>query len=105
MRPRSRPSWQRIPTSATTSSARGGLNRGTWWCDLALTLALGGDADDSARQVQLFEPEDHPRRRIERALVPAQPSLGRAREGVVVVVPGLAEARQREPRDVGRMVV
>src|SRR4051794_13365639 len=104
MPPRSRSSWPRIPTSATTSSARGGLNRGTWWCDLALALTLGADAHDPVRQVQLLEPADDPRRRIERALVPAQAGLGRAREGVVVVVPGLAEARQREPRDVGRIV-
>jgi len=30
---------------------------------------------------------------------------GRTREGVVVVVPGLSERRQREPKDVARLVV
>ena len=38
-------------------------------------------------------------------LVPLEAVEGRAREGVVVVVPGLAERERREPRDVGRVVV
>ena len=39
------------------------------------------------------------------ALPAAQAVEGGAGEGVVVVVPGLAERRQREPEDVGRLVV
>ena len=46
---------------------------------------------------------DEPRRRIELARPEAVD--GRAREGVVVVVPGLAERRQRQPEDVGRVVL
>ncbi len=55
-----------------------------------------------ARPSALQRP-DHQRRGIE--LPAAQAVDGGAREGVVVVVPGLAERGEREPEDVGRLVV
>src|SRR6185312_17555530 len=49
---------------------------------------------------ELLQERDDPRGWIERGLHAREAVLGGARERVVVVVPGLAEARQREPPDV-----
>src|SRR5829696_902755 len=68
-----------------------------------LPLALRADLDHVPRQLRLLHRADHPGRRID--LPPAQPVHRRARERVVVVVPGLAEGERREPEDVGRVVV
>src|SRR3954453_12829530 len=70
-----------------------------------LALALGRDSHDVAGEAELLHRADEPRRRVEARLDLRQPVLCRARERVVVVVPRLAEARQREPPDVGGVVL
>ena len=66
-------------------------------------FALRRDPHDIPRRAHLLQPEDQPPRRVE--LPAAQAVDGRARERVVVVVPRLAERGEREPDDVGRVVV
>ena len=68
-----------------------------------LLLALRRDQHDVPRQAEAPHRPDHPAAGVE--LPPAQAVQRRAREGVVVVVPGLAERGQREPEDVGRLVL
>ena len=65
--------------------------------------ALGRDLDDVPGQPHARHREDQPAGGVE--LIPAQPVEGRLREGVVVVVPRLAERRQRQPEHVRRLVV
>src|SRR5581483_6016207 len=61
-----------------------------------------GDADDVPGEADALEPADQPAARIE---LPAREAVaGGGGEGVVVVVPGLAEGRQREPGEVARVV-
>ena len=60
-----------------------------------LRLALGRDLDHVPGELQALHALDQQRRRVE--LPAAQAVAVRAREGVVVVVPGLAERRQRQP--------
>src|SRR4051812_42797306 len=86
-----------IPTCSRASS------RSDAWClgllcsdGLALALTLGRDPHDAVRQVQLLQAADEPGGRIHEALIALQPRLGRARERMVVVMPGLAEGRKRE---------
>ena len=55
-----------------------------------------------ARPTRFISADDH-LRRVD--LVPLQAVRGGAREGVVVVVPALAEGRDREPEDVGRVIL
>src|SRR3954451_22327021 len=71
--------------------------------DQLLRLALGRDAHDVPHEADALHRADDPGGRVE--LATAEAVLRRAREGVVVVVPGLAEGRQREPEDVGRVVL
>src|SRR3954467_707216 len=71
--------------------------------DQLLRLALGRDAHDVPHEADALHSADDPGRRIE--LAAAEAVHGGAREGVVVVVPGLAEGRQCEPEDVGRVVL
>src|ERR687891_2238585 len=68
-----------------------------------LLLPLRGDLDDVPGQAEAAHRADHEPGRVD--LPPTQPVEGRAGEGVVVVVPGLAERRRRQPPDVGRVVV
>src|SRR3978361_1415763 len=68
-----------------------------------LALALGRDAHDVLRHADLLQRPDQHRRDID--LEAAQALARRAREGVVVVVPGLAEGRDREPEHVRRLVL
>src|SRR5829696_2844381 len=81
---------------------RGGGDLGALGRELLL-LALRADLDDVPGQLRRFHRADHPGRRVD--LPPAQAVHRRARERVVVVVPGLAEGERREPEDVGRVVV
>ena len=71
--------------------------------DQLLRLALGRDAHDVPHQAELLHRADDAGRRVE--LAAAQAVHGRAREGVVVVVPRLAERGDGEPEDVGRVVL
>ena len=70
-----------------------------------LLLALGRDLDHVPGQLHPPHRADHPPRRIEPALPAAQAVERRARERVVVVVPGLAHREQGEPGDVGGVIV
>src|SRR3954447_9036424 len=70
-----------------------------------LALALRRDPHDVPDEPEALHRADEPRRRVERRLEPREAMAGRARERVVVVVPGLAEARQREPPHVRRVVL
>ena len=88
---------------ATRSSAGCGRRDGRARHDQLLRLALGRDAHDVPDEADALHRADDPGRRIE--LAAAEAVDGRAGEGVVVVVPGLAEGRQREPEDVGRVVL
>ena len=63
----------------------------------------GRDAHDVPHEADALHRADDPGGRIE--LATAEAVGRRAREGVVIVVPGLAEGRQREPEDVGRVVL
>ena len=65
-------------------------------------LARGRDPHDIPGQPGQLEPADHPGRRI--GLPPAEAVARRRGEGVMVVVPGLAERRQGEPHQVARLV-
>src|SRR4051812_27617667 len=56
-------------------------------------LALGRDAHHVPREPELLEPPDDARRDVELPWLEAVPRRGR--EGVVVVVPGLAEGQRR----------
>ena len=60
---------------------------------LTLELALRRDPHHVPGEPELLEQRDHERRRVEQPLPAAQAVASRAREGVVVVVPRLAEAR------------
>ena len=63
---------------------------------------LGRDADDVPRQPGLLQPADDETGEVE---LPARQTVaGRGREGVVVVVPRLAEGERRQPPDVARLV-
>src|SRR3954451_2017696 len=66
-------------------------------------LALGRDLHDVPGEAGAPHEVDQPGADVE--LVPAQAVRGRARERMVVVVPRLAEARQRKPEHVRRVVV
>src|ERR1700722_10135056 len=66
-------------------------------------LALGRNADDVPGQSDPRHRQNQDPRDVE--LIPAEPVKRRAREGVVVVVPGLPERERRQPPDVGRQVV
>src|SRR5215210_1011189 len=68
-----------------------------------LLLALRRDLDDVPGELRLLHRADHPRARID--LPPAQPVHRRARERVMVVVPGLAERERREPEHVRGVVL
>src|SRR3954452_19923226 len=65
-------------------------------------LALGRDAHHVPCEPELLEPPDDARRDVELPWLEAVPRRGR--EGVVVVVPGLAEGQRREPQQVARLV-
>ena len=66
-------------------------------------LALGRDANHVPGETDPLHSGDQQSRGIE--LPAAQAVDGGAREGVVVVVPGLAEGGEGEPEDVGRLVL
>src|SRR5262245_60491954 len=68
-----------------------------------LLLALRRDADDVPGEAEALHRADDRPGRVE--LAPAEAVDRRPGEGVVVVVPGLAEGREREPPDVGRPIV
>src|SRR3954451_20516574 len=68
-----------------------------------LLLALGADLDHVPHEFRRLHRPDHPGGRVD--LPPAQPVHRRAREGVVGVMPGLAEGERREPEHVRRVVV
>ena len=72
---------------------------------LALELALRRDPDHVPGEPELLEDRDHERRGVEQPLPPTEAVACRPGEGVVVVMPRLAERGQREPGDVRRMVV
>src|SRR3712207_1259176 len=65
-------------------------------------LSLGRDAPDVASESEPLERADDPAARID--LPPAQAVKGRGGEGVVVVVPRLAERQRRQPGEVARLV-
>src|SRR5439155_11305044 len=71
--------------------------------DAFRNLAGGGNADDVPREVAALQGADHPGARVE--LHPAEAVARRGREGVMVVVPGLAEGERRKPGQVARLVV
>src|SRR5688500_18634346 len=90
------PANQLVSTSSevekTAASAR---------CELP-RLLLGGNPDDAPGEPELLEGEDHPAAGVNLNL--AQSVKGRRREGVMVVVPGLAERDPGEPPDIARLV-
>src|SRR6476646_379440 len=65
--------------------------------------SFGGNADDVPDQTGLLQAVDDQGRDVD--LVPAQPVGGRGGEGVVAVVEGLAEGRDRDQRQVARVVL
>ena len=67
-----------------------------------MALALGADAHDVPGQPRPLEARDDQGRRVE--LPAAQTVRGGRGEGVVVVVPGLAEGQRRQPGQVARLV-
>src|SRR5215211_2243842 len=72
-------------------------------CDVLLAgLALRVHGHNIPCEADPCEPADHERRRIE--LPTAHPVARRRGEGVVVVVPRLAERDQRQPEHVARLV-
>src|ERR1700740_2035637 len=83
--------------------AEGGVRRVRGGPLALLELALRGDADDVPGQSAPLEQGDQQAREVD--LPPLQAVKGRAREGVMVVMPGLAQGDQREPGDVGRTIV
>src|ERR1700710_2904807 len=85
--------WGLFPTGAIDRLAAAGGFGGH---------ALGGDADDVPDEAELLEAVDDQRRGVD--LEAAKPVGGGGREGVVVVVPGLAEGRDRDQRQVARLV-
>src|SRR2546423_276437 len=101
--------WRALPTlkRAPAPSAASSPNRCTW--DLAgrraelARLALRADPDDVPDEPEPLHRRDYDGRRVE---LPAPEPVARGRrEGVVVVVPRLAERERREPGEVARLVV
>ena len=70
--------------------------------DRLARLALGRDLDDVPGQPELLERPDHAGRDVD---LPRLEAVARGgREGVVVVVPRLAEGQRRQPQQVARLV-
>src|SRR6185437_9229882 len=65
-------------------------------------LALGAHAHDAPRQAAALEAADQPGAGVE--LVRSKAVASRGWEGMVVVVPGLAEGDRRQPGEVARLV-
>src|SRR5580692_4517357 len=65
--------------------------------------ALVVDADDVPDEPDTGEQSDDERRGV--GLTPTEPVTGRSGEGMMVVVPGLAEGGQRKPEQVARVIL
>src|SRR3954447_10629164 len=86
---------RRYPAGGASHSRRGRRQR-------LARLTLRRDAHDVPREPKLLEPPDDPTPGVELPRLEAVPRRGR--EGVVVVVPGLAEGERRQPQQVARLV-
>src|SRR4051794_31473240 len=102
--------WRTATTAGrrpASGASRGYVGRWAcsgWRAQSPLQVTLPTDLHHIPHQPDPLHSADQQATRIERQLPPAEPVRGRRWEGMVVVVPGLAEREHRQPGDIGGLV-